>query len=794
MLDARGRPPDPGNMEAADIRRGFKLGDWVIRPDAARATGPGRSRALTPDQVSVLLVLAAGPDDAIPLAALREAAFPGAPDADVRLEATLHSLRELLGGSSDNRQYIVRVGHDACALVAEVTPLPAPDTAEAEAARPHATLGGGLQHFLAELRRRSVFKVVGAYLVGMWIMLQVAEVTFEPLHFPQWWMTALTILAVLGLPIIAVLAWSYEITPGGIVLDEGDGTYVPRPRARRAIAPAVVAGVTLMAGVTGYAWWRSIDTSGRPAPVEPGDASIAVLPLVDMSPSGGIAYLGDGLSEELSAALAQIPGLRVAARTSAFEFKDRSMDVRRIGEALGVRNVLEGSVRRDGERVRVTIQLIDASTGYHVWARSYDRDWSDVIAIQDDIARSVTEALKGVLAPGSEAPAPAAASPSDTRVLEPYLAALALMRKSGDLSVMKEAENRFNEAIEIAPDFARAHAGLCRVRVRMYQGTRDDAYVALAESSCRRALELDPTQLETEKGLADLYLASGRIAESEALCRQLVARHPNDADGHLCLGAAQRAAGHLPEAERSLRAAVQAEPSYWVTHNKLGVFLFERGRADEAIAEFREVTRLTPSSSNAYTNLGGALQFKGDNRGAEEAYRQAAAIEPSPSALSNLGTLHYFQGDFAQAVEDYRQATRLASRDQSIWGNLGDAYWQLGQRDRALESYRTAVGLAERELEKQPNDAATMSQLGYYHGRLGDPARSEDYLDRAEAIAQDSPYSAYYRAIAAADRGDAGAARKFADRAVSLGYPDDMLRADPALKKVLGKPGGEKTP
>lgn len=779
-------------MEAADNRRGFRLGDWVIRPDAAVATGPGRSRALTPDQLAVLLLLAARPEDAVPQSELRDAAFAGDDDGEARLLATLRQLRELLGGSADDRHYIVHVGHDAWALVADITPLTTTDGGD-DASAPRRTFGGRLQHFITELRRRSVLKVGGAYLVGMWIMLQVAEVTFEPLHFPQWWMTALTILAVLGLPIVVVLAWSYEITPGGIVLDPGDGSRLPRPRARRAIAPALVAGVTLMAGVTGYAWWQSIDTSSRPPPLEPGDASVAVLPLVDMSPAGGIAYLADGLSEELSAALAQIPGLRVAARTSAFEFKGQSVDVRRIGEALGVRHVLEGSVRRDGDRLRVTVQLVDAATGYHVWARSYDRNWSDVIAIQDDIARSVTEALKVVLVADSgdtKGKAPVDPVAPDVRALDPYLAGLALMRKSGDLSVMKEAEDRFSEAIAIAPEFARAHAGLCRVRIRMYQRTRDDSYVALAETACRRALELDPGQIETEKGLADLYLASGRNAESEAICRQLVARYPSDADGHLCLGAAQSAAGHLPEAERSLRAAVQAEPSYWVPHSKLGGFLFEQGRADEAIAEFREVTRLTPSSSSAYSNLGAALQFKGDDKGAEAAYKRAIAIEPSASALSNLGTLNYFAGRYDQAVEDYRRATAIATRDQEIWGNLGDAYWQLGQHDEALAAYRKAVELATRDLEKQPKDAGMLSRLGYYHGRLGDPARADDYLDRAEAVAQDNPYSAYYRAIAAADRGDDERARALASRAAELGYPEDALQADPALKKVLGNTRG----
>ena len=239
----------------------------------------------------------------------------------------------------------------------------------------------------------------------MWIVLQVAQVTFAPLRFPDWWMTALTILAITGLPIVVVLAWAYEITPAGVVLDAGPGgTGVLRrlPRARQSIAPVIVTGVALMALVTGFAWWRSIDVPSEAAapalpPIEAGVRSIAVLPLVDMSPAGGNDYLGDGLSEELSTKLAQVPGLRVAARTSAFEFKGRNLDVRKIGQALGVRHVLEGSVRRDGDNVRVTVQLIDTATGFHAWAGNFDRPWRDVLALQDDIAVSVTDVLQVVL-------------------------------------------------------------------------------------------------------------------------------------------------------------------------------------------------------------------------------------------------------------------------------------------------------------------------------------------------------------------------------------------------------------
>ena len=280
-------------------------------------------------------------------------------------------------------------------------------------------------------------------------------------------MSALTILAVIGIPIVGILAWAYEITPGGIVRDSGDAALLHLPRARRAMAPVLVLGVALMAGVTGFAWWRSIADADRASPsaAEPSAQSVAVLPLVDMTSGGGNEYLGDGFAEEISAQLAQIPGLRVAARTSAFEFKGQRLDVRKIGNALGVRNVLEGSVRRDGDKLRVTVQLIDASNGYHVWAGTYDRDWADAIAVQDDISRKITQALRVVLTPESERKLQRAGV-VNLAAYDSYLAGVSALRKSSDLSQLNQAADFFGKAMTLDPGFSRAYAGHVRGRCR----------------------------------------------------------------------------------------------------------------------------------------------------------------------------------------------------------------------------------------------------------------------------------------------------------------------------------------
>jgi tetratricopeptide (TPR) repeat protein len=504
-----------------------------------------------------------------------------------------------------------------------------------------------------------------------------------------------------------------------------------------------------------------------------------------MTPGVGNAYLGDGFAEEISSQLAQVPGLRVAARSSAFQFKDRNLDVRRIGEALGVHHVLEGSIRRDGDRLRVTVQLINASNGFHVWAGTYDETWADAIAVQDDIARKIARGLEVVLTPDAESRLRRAGVTS-LDAYDSYLAGVSALHASGDLSQLTKAEGLFRKALSLDPALSRAYAGLCEVSLKRYDRTSATRDMVVAEEACRKAVELAPSRDETEMALARLYLASGRSEQAEAVYGGLASRRPDDADVLIGLGYAQLEQGRREDAARSLQKAIEVEPGYWQAYSALGSFNFRLGRAEDAVGAYRRAAELAPGNASVFSNLGAALLLAVRLADAAAAFEKSLAIEPSGAAHTNLGSMYYFLGRFPEAVRQYESAERIAPGDHQVVGALADALWQIpGRRAEAVRLYERAATLAEDALEVNPSQAVAWAQLGLYSGRAADPSRAAQALARAEALGKKENYVYYYVAIDAADRKDRAAAEAGIERAIELGYPRKLLEVDPVLKSLL---------
>jgi TolB-like protein/Flp pilus assembly protein TadD len=492
-------------------------------------------------------------------------------------------------------------------------------------------LSGVQLKFLDKLRRRNVGRVALLYLGICWVVLEPAQVVFRMAGFPEWVNRVVVVLMALGFPIAVLAAWVYEVTPEGLRPSSTvDPSRSQLSHTRKRLNRALVSVLGLMvAYFLVYHFWlakhligpvveRAATADTAEAGIEVAQRSIAVLPFVDMSQAKDQEYLSDGLAEELLDLLAKIPELRVAARTSAFAFRNKAEDVPSIAKQLHVAHILEGSVRKAGNRVRITAQLIRADSGYHLWSETYDRDLTDIFKLQDEIAGAVVQALKVALLGGA---LPARAAPKSPEAYNLYLQG----RFFADLHTkdsLEKAVDYFQRAIKLDPGyeptwtalsfaysdtgargFLSADEALAKAREAVSEALKLDpksarAHVALglihmnidwdwaaADREFKQALAYDPGSATVLSASGYLELAYGRTGRAATLYQQALARDPLHASSYGNLGITFYAEGRLAEAEAAFRRSIELKPAQSYTHNGLGLVLLSQGKREAALAE-----------------------------------------------------------------------------------------------------------------------------------------------------------------------------------------------------------------
>ncbi|HKJ18889.1 MAG TPA: tetratricopeptide repeat protein [Xanthomonadales bacterium] len=476
---------------------------------------------------------------------------------------------------------------------------------------------------IAELRRRNVFKVAVAYLLMSWVLLQIADVLFPALTLPDWTIRLVAGLLILGFPPVLFFAWAFEITPEGLKRDTG----APRASAsatRKKLNFAVIA--LLLLAIVVFALTNQMrpqevpDPMARPSPdVAPVEKSIAVLPFLNMSDDPANEHFSDGMSEELLNLLAKIPDLKVIGRGSSFQFKGKNKDLRDVGQQLGVANILDGSVRKSGDMVRVTAQLISASDGSSIWSESFNRSLDDIFAVQDEIAHSVVDALKITLLNGVVAER---TPPNSSEAYDLYLRGNYLSSQLGE-SRLDQAREYYNQAVTLDPELAPAWLGLGAVTINEIlsdvrsreEGLPDamamleraleldpnlsDAYYMVgfinmafnwdfsaAETAFRRALEIEPNSAPALSGMGLLMIALNRPEEAIEYQQRSLEIDPLRPTSHHNLGYVAYHGHQFMLSEESFRTALELSGDYPRGHYYIGVALFAQGRADEACAEF----------------------------------------------------------------------------------------------------------------------------------------------------------------------------------------------------------------
>jgi TolB-like protein/tetratricopeptide (TPR) repeat protein len=631
--------------------------------------------------------------------------------------------------------------------------------------------------FFEELRKRSVIRALIAYSVVAWMLLQVADVTFDRLPIPDNAMTVLIILVITGFPIVAIGAWGYEITHRGIVRHDETAGGAPRLAFLQYIA-IVVAAAAVGGGVLYYLsqnFW------------EPSRRSIAVLPFVNNSAGEDAEYFSDGLTEEIQSLIVRLGEFRVVALSSTSQFKDTVMDVVTVADRLGAEVILQGSVRRFADQVSVTARLIDGSDGAELWSEKYDRELSDIFYIQEDIARHVTRALHVVLPVAAERRLKNLGT-SNVDAYDAYLRGLDYLREPPDETTLLIAEEFLRESLAMDPKFAKAHAAMCHKHLKSYRFSRDASRFGGAEAACQKALEMDDDSAEVRTALGSLYLESGKYENAMHEFELALEENSNQADTYIGIAEVYGQLNQNNEAEEALRKAIDADVSYWASFNAMGNFLLAEGRYLEAAEFYQMYINRSDNDAEAYNNLGVAYYLAGEFRKAAEAWDEAIRIRPGRNAYSNTGTMYFYLGDFELAAERYAMAANLSPNDYVMWGNLADAYYfQEGFEQVSEVTYKRAISLAEATLEINPNDFETLSFMAYYNARMGERETALDLNGTAQESAPDTMYVHYNSALIHAQFGDTDKALDALERAVALDYQRELLELDPAFANLRGE-------
>ena len=553
--------------------------------------------------------------------------------------------------------------------------------------------------FFAELKRRNVYKVAVAYAVVGWLVIQVSSTVLPTFHAPEWVVQTLVVLVAIGFPIALVIAWAFELTPEGLKrADDVDLAMKRRPKSHAWIY-VVAVGAVLSIGLfmLGRYGFREKNSSTVELPAK----SIAVLPFDNLSEDKSNAYFAEGVQDEILTRLAKVADLKVISRTSTQHFKSAPDNLPQIAKQLGVMNILEGSVQKANDQVRVNVQLINALTDAHLWAETFDRKLTDIFAVESEIAKTIAETLQAKLT-GSEKTAMSKKPTANPEAYELYLKGRFFWNKrtSADL---RKAVDYFNQAIAKDSNYALAYAGLADA-FAMYPDygveAPADAYPR-AKSAAMKALELDNTLGQPHAALGLVYANFEHdFAKSIGEFERAAQLDPNYATAHQWINTGLEPTGQFDRSIAETKHAIELDPLSLIINADLAYSYFNARRFDDALAQSQKTLEIDPSFHVARGYLGLALQFKGQLAEAIPEFRTAAASNDEPFSQALLGQALARAG---MRDEAQRILSRLEerARDHFVTGwslavirlALGDKEGALAALDLALQQHAPEIVL-----------------------------------------------------------------------------------------------------
>ena len=594
-----------------------------------------------------------------------------------------------------------------------------------------------LSAVLTELNRRKVLRTLGAYAVAVFVVLQLMDAAVEPLRLPDWLPTLLVIVLILGFPLVFILAWHFDVTPDGVKKAQ---TVSILTRTQNALLYSM-----MMLGVFGlgygfYGYYSNVFTDGGPGELQTlasqqrefvaPENSIAVLPFADLSEDSSQGYFSDGIAEEILNVLAKVNGLHVAARTSSFAFRKPDKDIREIGRLLNVGTILEGSIRKSGDRIRLTAQLINVEDGYHIWSNSYDRKLDDVFAIQDEVASAIATALVDSFAGLQQKPA---SRTRDLAAFEAYRTGrLHWWRRSPD--ELHQAITLFAKALEHDPAFAPAYAAMADswLLLSMYGNLTNLKATERAMPMIEKALEIDP---ESAEAFAALGLARMQIGQKDA-------------------------------AESALRQSIKLDDDYVPAYLWLGGLLGKSGRLPEQSQILQQAMVIDPLNELLAINVAGNLTRQGNYQAGKELLQSLVSLRPDSAALLRIMADHAINsGDLVQGWRYASRSYDLEPDSPVVIQTLAGAWASVGVTDKAESLLLDGLEIAGNNSGLQSNYFFLLLE----QGRLekAESLLTKQYGDSIEGLPEQlQQYYYYQKGMISLVAGDTAAARGFFENAI----------------------------
>jgi len=546
-----------------------------------------------------------------------------------------------------------------------------------------------LSAVLTELNRRKVLRTVGAYAVAVFVVLQLMDAAVEPLRLPDWLPTLVVIVLILGFPLVFILAWHYDFTSEGIKKTHSIGLLTTTQNTL--LFSMMMLGMGAL-GYGFYGYYSSVLVTDVPVGaltevaqqrefVAP-ENSIAVLPFTDFSEDSSQGYFSDGIAEEILNVLAKVNGLHVAARTSSFAFREPDKDIREIGRLLNVSTVLEGSIRKSGDRIRLTAQLINVEDGYHIWSNSYDRELDDVFAIQDEVASAIATALVDSFAGLEEKPT---SRPHNLAAFEAYRTGrLHWWRRSPD--ELQKAITLFATALEHDPSFAPAYAAIADswLLLALYGNLTDMKATERAMPMIEKALEIDPGSAEAFAALGLARMQIGQMDAGESALRQALKLDDDYIPAYLWLGSVLGKLGRLPEQSQILQQAMAIDPLNELLAINFAGNLTARGEYAAGKDLLKGLITLRPDSATLLRIIAGNAMQSGDLVDAWRYANQSYELEPeSPAVIETFASAWEILGVTEKAEQLLIDGMGIAGDNSSLRYNYFFLLLKQGRLEKA---------------------------------------------------------------------------------------------------------------